>query len=238
MQLRRPQCCFFSTFQKCLAFGGKTSHPWPFTWVPLGDPKPAFPDSGGSAARIGVVRCGSGPCCFWESSPLQITNEPLSLDEHRGQNVVWVRGFMAVSMTAQAQTYYYYPTSVPAAPSVNPVATVAPTGYCKGLTGNQVVWYTYTPQYLSDCVYDTDTSRRTYTPQYSQPTYQAQSSAGTRSTAQVAPAQYATYAPPRRRRRRRMAGDPYGFLGWLNATRAATACQRSATTPTCRTGRR
>jgi uncharacterized protein YkwD len=134
--------------------------------------------------------------------------------------------FMAASMTAQAQTYYYYPTSVPAAPSVTPGATAGPTGYWQRTRGNQVAWYTYSPQYY-ETAYTTQAPQTYYTPQYTPATYQTQavqapvapqasptptSDAPAAATPAVAAAPAAVPT---------VAGDPYGFVGWLNATRAA-----------------
>jgi uncharacterized protein YkwD len=125
--------------------------------------------------------------------------------------------FMTASMTAQAQTYYYYPTSVPAAPSVPPSTNVAPTGYWQRTRGNQVVWYTPSPQYYQTA-YPAQTPQTYYAPQYSPTTYQTQppqtpepAPASATTTSEAA----ATAAAPT------VAGDPYGFVGWLNATRAA-----------------
>ncbi len=127
--------------------------------------------------------------------------------------------FIGLSMTAQAQTYYYYPTSAPvAAPAAAPVTYTAPSGYVQGSVGNQVVWYTYTPQSYP-VTYAPQTTQATYAPQYYQPTYQPQT-VQTTVDAQVAPASYATSgAAPATAVAE--AGDPYGFLGWLNATRAS-----------------
>jgi uncharacterized protein YkwD len=126
--------------------------------------------------------------------------------------------FVTFSMTGQAQTYYYYPTSAPAAPSANPVATLAPTTYTQGTVGNQPVFYTYAPQ-VYQAAYTTQNQQITYAAQYSQPTYQAQFSQSSYDS-QVNPAQYATSngAPAVAGGE---SGDPYGFLGWLNSTRAS-----------------
>ena len=99
--------------------------------------------------------------------------------------------FIGLSMTAQAQTYYY-PTSVPmAAPAGTPVATAAPVSYYQGTMGNQVVWYTYTPQ----------SYQVTYAPQttqYYQPTYQTQA-AQVATVTQAAPTSNATQSSADRR---------------------------------------
>jgi uncharacterized protein YkwD len=125
--------------------------------------------------------------------------------------------FMTASMTAQAQTYYYYPTSVPAGPSVPPGTNVAPTGYWQRTMGNQVVWYTPSPQYYQTA-YPVQTPQTYYTPQYPPTTYQTQPA----QTPEPAPASATTAseAAPTAAAAT-VAGDPYGFVGWLNATRAA-----------------
>jgi uncharacterized protein YkwD len=128
--------------------------------------------------------------------------------------------FSAVAMTAQAQTYYYYPTSVPAAPSVVTGANFAPPMYVQGRVGNQVAWYTY-PAQSYQTAYTVQNPQTNVAPQYYQTTYQTQSVqapsenqvAATNTTSNSAPA--ATVAAATE------AGDPYGFLGWLNATRAS-----------------
>ena len=128
--------------------------------------------------------------------------------------------FSAVAMTAQAQTYYYYPTSVPAAPSVVTGANFAQPLYVQGTVGNQVTWYTY-PAQSYQTAYTAQNPQTFVAPQYYQPTYQTQSVqapsetqvAATNTTSNTAPV--ASVAAPTG------AGDPYGFLGWLNATRAS-----------------
>jgi uncharacterized protein YkwD len=124
--------------------------------------------------------------------------------------------FLAASMTAQAQTYYYYPTSAPTVPSVTPAATGAPTGYWQQTSQNQVVWYTYLPQNYQ-AAYPTQTPQTYYTTQYTPATYQTQT-AQAPVAPQVAPATTNVAAPAEVAT---AAGDPYGFLGWLNSTRAS-----------------
>jgi uncharacterized protein YkwD len=129
-----------------------------------------------------------------------------------------IAALATVGTTAQAQTYYYYPTTVPAAPSVPSGANVQPM-YVRGTVGNQVTWYTYPTQYYQPA-YTVQSQQAVTVPQYYQTTYVAQSAPAPSdpqvtqtnftqpSAAPVAPA-----APE--------ASDPYGFLGWLNATRAS-----------------
>jgi hypothetical protein len=93
MHVRMARCCFFSTFQNCLAFGGQTSHRCRSTWVSLGNLKPFFPDSGGSVTRIGAVRCGHGPCSLTGVFSIADRDQEFSLHEHRREIVVWVRDF-------------------------------------------------------------------------------------------------------------------------------------------------
>jgi uncharacterized protein YkwD len=135
--------------------------------------------------------------------------------------------FSAVSMTAQAQTYYYYPTSVPAAPSVATGANFAAPTYVQGTVGNPVMWYTY-PAQSYQTAYTAQNPQPIVAPQYYQPTYQTQSVQAP-SDNQVAPtsvttsnsAPVAAVAAVAAEATVVDGGDPYGFVGWLNATRAS-----------------
>jgi uncharacterized protein YkwD len=126
---------------------------------------------------------------------------------------------LSVSATGQAQTYYY-PTSTPtAAPTVvqaaAPVVNQVQTGYVQQPTASPVVWYTSTPG-TYQTAYAPQTTQATYAPQYYQTAYQPQTVQGTVDT-QFAQAGYTSYgAAPAAE-----AGDGYGFLGWLNSTRAS-----------------
>lgn len=147
------------------------------------------------------------------------------------------------STPVQAQTYYYYPTSVPASPTVANVSNVPPTYYVQGSVGNQVVWYTYTPQYYQT-VYTPQFYQTTYQPQYYQPAYQPQTvqassnpqDSQTNSSANNTPP--ATTTEPKAKEPAdgsaeakeaaaqneaavAAASDPYGFVSWLNATRTS-----------------
>jgi len=121
---------------------------------------------------------------------------------------------MTATVTAQAQTYTYYPQQVTSAPVVTTGTTTAPTYYYRrGWFGNRIVWSGYSAP----------TYQATSAPQYFQPAIQAPP-APTLTDPQVIPASYTTTnptpaatAPPASTD----AGDPYGFTGWLNATRAA-----------------
>jgi uncharacterized protein YkwD len=117
-----------------------------------------------------------------------------------------------LSTATRAQTYYYYPASAPAAPAATPTTTVAPSGYWGRDQANQVVWYSYAPQYYQ--VANTTQAPQTYySTQYYPTTYQAETAQPTYATQ---PAQPTTYQAPAAD-----TGDAYGFLGWLNATRAS-----------------
>jgi uncharacterized protein YkwD len=137
--------------------------------------------------------------------------------------------FSAVAMTAQAQTYYYYPTTVAAAPSVVTGANFVPTTYVGGAVGNQVTWYTY-PAQSNQTAYTVQNPQTNVAPQYYQPMYQAQSVQAPsvnqvtptyNTTSNAAPATTSNAAPAAAVTATAEAGDPYGFLGWLNATRAS-----------------
>ena len=134
--------------------------------------------------------------------------------------------FVSATVTAQAQTYYYYPSSGPSAPGVTAGTTTAPTYYYRrGLFGRSVR--------LDRYILRRTTRRRIRLrplslPTKLQPGNQARP-AQTLSDAQVIPTSYSADAlrrPAAGRRRPATpastdAGDPYGFTGWLNATRAA-----------------
>jgi uncharacterized protein YkwD len=108
---------------------------------------------------------------------------------------------LCLSTATRAQTYYYYPASAPAAPSTTPAPTAAPTGYWGRDQANRVVWYSYAPQYYQ-------VANTTQTPQ----TYYATQYYPTASQPEQATNYQAATAG---------GGDAYGFLGWLNATRAS-----------------
>ena len=170
--------------------------------------------------------------------------------------VIWLCwacvAFTTAPMTVQAQTYYYYPTSVPAAPSVSNVSNGAPIYYVQGTMGNQVVWYTYTPQFYQT-TYTPQFYQTTYQPQYYQVSYQTQTaqappstqpsatsatdnaaaapSAGTTPAATDASAAKSESADATAKKDEAIAkkeeanaeaaSDPYGFVSWLNSTRAS-----------------
>lgn len=149
--------------------------------------------------------------------------------------------FLTATVTAQAQTYYYYPSSVTSGPSVTTGTTTAPGYYYRrGWFGTRIVWSGY-----SAPVYQMTTA-----PQYEQPANQAQP-AQTLTGAQLIPTSYTANSPTpaatavpasaaapaattpaattpvatapaaEAAPASTDAGDPYGFTGWLNATRAS-----------------
>jgi uncharacterized protein YkwD len=122
-------------------------------------------------------------------------------------------------MTARAQTYYYYPASVPAAPGVTPGTAMAPTGFWRGNRANQLAWYTYSPQYYQPS-YTTQAPQTYYTPQYAPTTYQTEA-APVVYAAQPAQPTVNQAVPTTTVAATAESGDAYGFLGWLNATRAS-----------------
>jgi uncharacterized protein YkwD len=166
--------------------------------------------------RIEVVRCGFGPCGILGVSPLEITWNSSRFMNSVAKALFGFAVLIGLSTTGHAQTYYYYPTAAPAAETVTSAANAAPTSYVQP-AANQVVWYTYTPQSYQT-TYTPQTTQTSYPVQYYQPAYQPQAVQPT-VDAQVAPAAYATYgAAPAAGSE---GGDPYGFLGWLNSTRAS-----------------
>jgi uncharacterized protein YkwD len=135
----------------------------------------------------------------------------------------------STTVTAQAQSYYYYPSSSRDASTVGagaywtPVYYYWPTGY-----GRQPVWYSYSNPYYQTA-YTPLTYQASYTPQYYETAYTQQTDQPA-SPAQDAPdakthvtqASYAaTEAAPAASETTVPVGDPYGFTSWLNATRAA-----------------
>ncbi len=129
----------------------------------------------------------------WEFCPLQMTN-----NNARWMSAVARFGFgcmifLTASVTARAQTYYYYPSSVTSAPTVTTDANVAPTYYYYQVRAGRTA---YAPQYYY--------YQQAPATQYSQPEYQTQAPQAADET--QAAQSY---------------GDPYGFTQWLNSTRAA-----------------
>ena len=135
-------------------------------------------------------------------------------------HLVWLLGLVVVvfaAPSAQAQTYYYYPSSAPAAPT----PTVATPQYYRTWTGRLVYVMTYAPQYseptpVAQPVQATEpvqTVEAPAAPQYIETGYVAEvSGAATVPGEEVRPAETKEAEP---------ASDPYGFTAWLNATRAA-----------------
>jgi uncharacterized protein YkwD len=140
---------------------------------------------------------------------------------------VWL-GFLAVvSLTAgaRAQTYYYYPSSG------------TPVYYRSAGYRGQTVWSGYSNPYYQTA-YSTPVYQTTYTPQYYQTAYydpNVQTAAYSQQTqaakiepatlkAEVKPATTQPEVKPATTQPEQAevpGGDPYGFVNWLNATRAA-----------------
>jgi uncharacterized protein YkwD len=160
------------------------------------------------------------------------------MSDSRNYNSTWTRtilrawfgcaALLVCAATSEAQTYYYYPSSGTTTPGVTAGQSTTPTYYYRrGLFGR--MRSTYSPQ-----VYQTAAAPETYQPAVN-PQYQvaAQPMSQPAQTAQVVPVSYtpqaaapaaaettagpATTAAPAAVEY----GDPYGFLGWLNATRAS-----------------
>lgn len=195
----------------------------------LGDPEREFPDSGSPMARIGARRRGPGPCAFREISPLQFKTHNL----WKSTVVCLSLGYAAFAVAtsaAQAQTYYY-PSTAGTYP-VAPASTTTPVYYTPATYTNQPAWNGYAPLYYQ-AGYNTPVYQATYAPQayqptYTQPTYvtQAVQPAATGpqyvQTSYVQPTQEpAATAAATAPAMTAPAGDPYGFLNWLNATRAS-----------------
>ncbi|MHB1560372.1 MAG: CAP domain-containing protein [Isosphaeraceae bacterium] len=152
----------------------------------------------------------------------------------------------AFTTTASAQTYYY-PSSV-TAPTVPATATPAPVYYVPAGSQNPTVWSGYAPQYYQTSpvapVYVTTQSPQYYQTGYVQPVAQnvqyVQPAQTTVAGTTVVPTSYVaeTPAPPAAETTAAAApapattegaaqpaaapaSDAYGFLSWLNSTRAA-----------------
>lgn len=125
---------------------------------------------------------------------------------------------VAVSSGAQAQQYAYYPATGASQPaySYTQPTTGCSSGYCPASRAPQYYQASYAPQYY----------QATQAPQYYQA---AQAPQTTVEGAQVIPTSYtvaaAEAAPVQTAQAAPAAAyggsDPYGFLSWLNATRAS-----------------
>ncbi len=145
----------------------------------------------------------------------------------------------AAPSAVQAQSYYYYPSAPSSGASASPVYYYTPATYPA-----QTTWNGYTPQYYQPTyttpVYQANMVPQTYQATYTQPTYVAQATqpaaAGPQyvqtsyvqpnaqpaaTPAPAATAAPATAAPATAAPATAASGDAYGFLGWLNATRAS-----------------
>ena len=60
--------------------------------------------------RIEVVRCGFGPCGILGVSPLEINLNSSRFMSSVAKALFGFAALIGLSMTAHAQTYYYYPT--------------------------------------------------------------------------------------------------------------------------------
>jgi uncharacterized protein YkwD len=122
-------------------------------------------------------------------------------------------GIVVVSSQVHAQQYVYYPsaTTQPTYYYVQPA-----TRYYQARNTPQYYQYSYAPQYY----------QAASTPQYYQAAAAPQTTA---ARTQVIPASYtvpvadtaATQPVPAAPAAAYVAGDPYGFLAWLNSTRAS-----------------
>jgi hypothetical protein len=197
---------------------------WHLDMGVTGSPDSVHPGFGLSDGVYGYRTSRYRPCPLQEFSPLRFTAK---FSPRTGTR--WLLGLgllLATSAQVEAQQYYYYyPSSGVSQPSYN----VQPQ------TGTPVYSYTpqysqptYTPQYYqypaTTQYYQTNqTTQNTPVVQYSQVS-QAQTTGGqalvpttyTAPAAQPAPAQPAQGAAAAPA----PAGDPYGFLGWLNSVRA------------------
>ena len=206
---------FFFNIPEKGCISGKNIPPLSIRMGAEGDSNSAFPDSGRLLVRIGASWWGSGPCSsLVEIGPLPMTTRNLWRSTLL-RALIGLRRFATATMGAQAQTYYYYPSSA------TPVY-YSPAGYRP-----QTVWYRYPVQYYQPA-YSSPAYQVTYTPQYyqtaySQPATQTASSdqPATVAAAPVTQTSDANNQAVQATEATAPAGDPYGFTNWLNATRAA-----------------
>lgn len=225
----------------------------------------------GSAGELGLFFPGFGltsgkdwRCAvrFWPMS--LVGDRPLQTRSHNSgwMNTVVRVGigcvaFVATTVVAEAQTYYYYPTSGTSAPTVTSDSTSTPTYYYRRGWFGRRVWThyspqsyqtTYTPQYYQQAnapqtAQQTEVSQTPAATQVIPVSYSANAitgtaalasettaaSAGTETAAAIA-ATESTAAPA-------ATGDPYGFIGWLNSTRAAYGLPAVGYDPNLSSGR-
>ncbi len=131
--------------------------------------------------------------------------------------------FVSATVTAPAQSYYYYPSSPAYTSSVGagsyrgPVYYYWPTQYPR-----QPVWYTY-PNYYYQTAYSPATYQATYTPQtyataYTPQTDQtaSQPQDASQPSPRVTQASYeGAEAQPAAAESTEPAADPYGFTAWV-----------------------
>jgi uncharacterized protein YkwD len=140
--------------------------------------------------------------------PLQTTNKSL---KSLPRVLMGLAASLAVTSQVQAQQYYYYPragagTSRPQYYYTQPVA--ANRGY-------------YTLQYPQP-TYAAQPVQNYYTPQNYQPTQEPATTAGSQiiQTGYTTPVDTAA-TQPAEAAPASYGGDPYGFMAWLNSTRAS-----------------
>ncbi len=173
----------------------------------IGKPSPSYPGFGFHSGECGCRKVRHRPMWLQGVTPLKTAQETLTSNVARllmGLAVVAV-----ASSQLQAQQYVYYPQ-----------ASNQPTYYYVQQPATQYYQTAYAPQNY----------QYYYPPQYYQTPQYYQAPAVTPTTtdgAQVIPASYTapaaeTYASQTPQAAPAQSyGDPYGFLSWLNATRAS-----------------
>ena len=186
-----------------------------------GRPEAFFPGFGWNSGENRSRKLRFGPCYFWESSPLRITT-----NSSRWMSTVVKMLFGGVVFMARLDDR--------GCPNL---LLLSDFGAC---CSKRDPWSRHRPDRLlaterGETRLSGTRMRRSiirlriryrhlnyYAPQYIPTTYQAQICPSRPAIPQVSSA---PLSMPHRRRRRRQrlwaAGDPYGFVGWLNATRAA-----------------
>jgi uncharacterized protein YkwD len=174
-----------------------------------------LPDSGVSLACAGVVWCGIGPCNY-SRGVCSLKTKQVSLTSSVARLLLGLTAVLVVSSPVQAQQYVYYPPACnqPGCYNVQPA-----TEYDQASDAPWYYQYSYAPQYYQPAS----------APQYYQAPQDNQAAEPTQTTATGTPVVPASYtvpvadppSQPAQAAPEPTYGDPYGFLYWLNSTRAS-----------------
>ena len=112
-----------------------------------GRPEAFFPGFGWNSGDKWSRKVRLGPMFFYGSLVHCRSKSTLSRCEHRGQVVVWARILSLPVDGDSCPNLLLLPGFGAGRAHCGPGTTVAPTGFWRGNRANQVVWYTYSPQY-------------------------------------------------------------------------------------------